>query len=166
MKKSYLKKSTSPNQLLSMIYSKQCTSSKKRGHEPPGYSRHEFINQGLTNGTFWKLYREWTMNDYHKEFTPSCDRKDNTEGYSFKNIQFIQWKEHLIKTGIEHKKGLIVGKLKPVMQFTKDGEYINTFVSSYEAKRELNIHPQNIRRVCRGERLSAGGYKWEYTDGN
>ena len=38
------------------------------------------------------------------------------------------------------------------------------YESTAEATRELGIHNYAIRRVCYGERKTAGGYHWEYVD--
>ena len=133
-----------------------------RGQGKPKYTRAEFKEYSLLDDSFWQLYRDWVINSYAKDFLPSCDRLNNNLGYSFNNIQFISWREHLIKTGVEHKKGFIVGKLKPVIQFTLEGEFIKKFISSYDACRKTGVHPPNIRKVCRGDRPHAGGYKWEY----
>ena len=44
------------------------------------------------------------------------------------------------------------------------GEFIKTFDSIKDAALFAHINPNNISRVCRGERRSAGGYKWQYLD--
>lgn len=51
---------------------------------------------------------------------------------------------------------------KPVSQFSNDLSFIKAWESSAKAERELNI--KHIRACVRGERKSAGGFKWfEYT---
>ena len=49
-----------------------------------------------------------------------------------------------------------------MVQLTLDGTVIKIFNSLNEAGRELNISSQNIGKVCKNERNSAGGYKWKY----
>lgn len=54
-------------------------------------------------------------------------------------------------------------KVKPmVIQKTIQGETINVFVSVAEAMRQTGIC--HIRDVCVGDRLTAGGYIWEYKE--
>jgi predicted GIY-YIG superfamily endonuclease len=36
------------------------------------------------------------------------------------------------------------------------------YTSSHEAERATGAHHSSIMRVCRGERKTAGGYRWEY----
>lgn len=45
------------------------------------------------------------------------------------------------------------------MQLNQNGEIIKVFKSLNEAGRELNISSQNIGKVCKGIRGSAGGFK-------
>ncbi len=41
-------------------------------------------------------------------------------------------------------------------------ELNKTFNTIMEVERELNINHENISKVCRGKRKTAGGYHWEY----
>lgn len=43
------------------------------------------------------------------------------------------------------------------------GDILNTYGSFQEAQRETGIPHQNIRKVCKGERNTAGGYSWQYS---
>lgn len=52
----------------------------------------------------------------------------------------------------------------PVMQFDSDGNFIKLWTSMKEAAESLGIKYQSISRVCRGERKTSGGYKWEYVE--
>lgn len=49
-----------------------------------------------------------------------------------------------------------------VEQLTKDGQFIAYFRSKNEALRQTKVY--NITKVCRGERKTAGGFKWRYVD--
>ena len=51
---------------------------------------------------------------------------------------------------------------KPVLQFSKDGEFIAEYPSTHEAKRQTGCSQSNICSCCRGERKSTGGYIWKY----
>ena len=63
------------------------------------------------------------------------------------------------KRGHEQRR---LASAKRVAQLTLDGKIIKIFNSLNEAGRELNISSQNIGKVCKNERKSAGGYKWKY----
>ena len=51
---------------------------------------------------------------------------------------------------------------KRVIQMRRDGTEITTFVSASEAARMLKLCGSCISKVCRGERGTAGGYKFKY----
>lgn len=53
---------------------------------------------------------------------------------------------------------------KPIVQLTKDGEYIRKWNSASEAGRNLDIRQSTISKVCNGDKYchTAGGYKWVY----
>ena len=51
---------------------------------------------------------------------------------------------------------------KPVLQFTKEGEFIKEYQSIDNAKKQTGI--LHISDVCRCERKTAGGYVWKYKE--
>lgn len=81
----------------------------------------------------------------------------------------------IIKNSKKHKEGLlrsynkrkdtltILNKQnfsKPVLQFTKNGEFIKEFSSIAEATKETG--KGNIVKCCKNERKTANGYIWKY----
>lgn len=50
----------------------------------------------------------------------------------------------------------------PVSQYDKNDNYITTFDSIIIAEKETGITSQNIGKVCKGKRNSAGGFIWKY----
>ena len=55
-------------------------------------------------------------------------------------------------------------KYKKILQFTKSGEFVREWASAMEAQSELGIAQSNICKCCKGERKSAGGYVWKYSN--
>lgn len=49
-----------------------------------------------------------------------------------------------------------------VSQYTKEGVFITSYESTAEAQRKTGVHNSHIALCCRGERKSAGGFKWAY----
>ena len=49
-----------------------------------------------------------------------------------------------------------------VKMFSIGGEYIRTFDTLEEAAKFVGIGAQGIGKACRGERKTAGGYRWKY----
>ena len=57
------------------------------------------------------------------------------------------------------------GKLsKPVLQFTKDGEFVAEWKSSSEIKRNLGYSKGNISACCNGKLKSAYNFIWKFKD--
>ena len=50
----------------------------------------------------------------------------------------------------------------PILQFTKDGEFVKEWPSAYEAERQLGILQSNICNCLKGRYKSAGGFVWRY----
>ena len=51
---------------------------------------------------------------------------------------------------------------KPVRATSLDGKYSRNFSSMNEAARELDLWPQHVSRVAKGELKQTGGYKFNY----
>lgn len=71
----------------------------------------------------------------------------------------------------EHKKKIsesMTGKhnkpQKPVLQYSKSGEFIAEYSSIKEAERQTGCNPSHICQCCRGKQKSAGGFIWKYKE--
>lgn len=92
--------------------------------------------------------------------------KDYTEEYvtkrvetAIKKIHRRQTKEHRQKIG----RKLLNGKSsKPVLQFSKSGEFIREWPSTSEVHRILGFNQGNISNCCLGRCKSAYGFVWQY----
>ena len=51
---------------------------------------------------------------------------------------------------------------KPILQFTKDGEFIKEWPSMIEAERQIRIAHSSICKCCKGKSKTAGGFIWAY----
>ena len=54
----------------------------------------------------------------------------------------------------------------PILQYSKDGEFIKEWPSALEVKRVLGIDQGNIAHCCRGnpKHTTAGGFVWRYKE--
>lgn len=52
-------------------------------------------------------------------------------------------------------------RLKPVLQYSLEGELLNEFKSIAIASDETGINKSSIAKCCRGERIKAGEYTWK-----
>ena len=62
----------------------------------------------------------------------------------------------------ESKMGHHKAPTKPIIQYTKEGEFIREWTSASEVKRVLGIAQSHISSCCQGKRKSAGGFVWRY----
>ena len=65
------------------------------------------------------------------------------------------------------KTGAINGKKcsKPILQISKDGEFIKEWQSAHEADCQLGIAQSNICACLKGRLKSTGGFVWRYAPG-
>jgi len=151
--------------LISKIYKTQKESSKKRGHINPTYTLLELLDWIYTKPTFKSLFKAWVDSDYLKAYRPSIDRKDDYIGYTLDNIQLMSWDENRIKSYTDKVEGRNNKVNKAVSQFTKCGKFISNYHSLAEASRCVpNTSFSHIGAVCRGDRKTCGGFKWEFKD--
>lgn len=96
----------------------------------------------------------------HKDENPSNNNVDNLEWCTIEyNNNYWTRKEKCSNSlkGIE-KPYLY----KPVIQYTKQGEFIKEFQSIKEAQRHTGVYQGDISRCCNGKRHSAGCFIWKY----
>ncbi len=83
-------------------------------------------------------------------------KQGNTLGWCTYN------KEEVKKaTGQKISKSL---RKKPVIQLTKDGEYLKTWGSPTEAEKEMGMFRGAVSGVCTGEKKTSYGFKWIYKE--
>ena len=88
------------------------------------------------------------------------NRVDNLEFCTQKyNNQYGTHYERISKSLTNRKD-----QSKAVLQYNKNGNFINEYPSVREAERKTGIINGNICSVCKGKLKSAGGYIWRYTD--
>lgn len=52
----------------------------------------------------------------------------------------------------------------PIIQYTKNGDYVNTYPTIAEAARQTGIGDSNIGNCLKGRSKSAGGYVWKFVE--
>ena len=64
----------------------------------------------------------------------------------------------------EHRKHISESKpKKPVLQYSKTGEFIAEYPSTREAEIQTGCYHGNICACCKGRLKTCGGYIWKYT---
>lgn len=126
------------------------------------------VSQYATDGSFINRYNSVKEASIMVGVSDSnivnvCNHKNYTaKGYVWayegeEPIINFQRKKNVYKEGFHPNS-------KPIVQYSKDMKYINTYSSAFEAYRQTNIDSSIISKACRGIRKSAGGYIWRYAD--
>ena len=92
-----------------------------------------------------------------------CTYSENTRkaielGLINTNIFFKEGKDNIMynKHNKEHPSSI------PVLQYDLKGNFIKEYESIKQAQNELKIY--KISECCKGERKTAGGYRWKYKE--
>ena len=135
-----------------------------RGHQPPKYTREEFVEWMLNHPSFTRLFAEWVESGYIKDVRPSVDRLDNSYGYSFDNIRLVTFRENYMQYHNDKVSGIEKGDCKAIRKITKDGEVVGEYFSVAEALRQHGKKPNNARisAVLTGSRKYYLKHRWEY----
>lgn len=150
--------------IVTAIYSAQKRNSKKRNHNPPSYSKRELKQWLFSQPLFHRLFDNWKRLDFQTDYKPSVDRKDDYIGYTIDNIQLMTWGENSKKGSEDRKSGRNNKMSRAVLQYTKDGVFIEEHYSVKSAARSIDKHDTNIHAVCSGKRNTLGGFIWKYKD--
>lgn len=81
------------------------------------------------------------------------------------NADNLEWCSHKYNMifGTRNKRAIDNTK-KSVIQYTMSGKYVCSYNSIVEAAGKMSISKGNIVSVLKGNRKSAGGYKWKYNN--
>ncbi len=117
------------------------------------------------------LYKNGEHKDYKvhrlvaKIFIPNPDnlpevnhRDENKENNSVQNLEWCD-RKYNINYGTRNQR-----ISKPVLQFTKDGEFVREWKSTHDVERNLGYYNQNISSCCTGRYKSAYSFIWKYKD--
>ena len=146
------------------IYSAQISSSKKRGHIPPSYSRIELEDWMMSQSVFHELYNSWKNSSYEKVLKPSVDRTNSKLPYSFSNIQIMTWGENNEKGKAEKSTASKNRDSKKVIAKVSlnNGLVVDTFNKLSDAMDSIENGKNGISKVLNKRRAKAGGFFWEY----
>lgn len=114
------------------------------------------------NGQRFKIHRLVAMAFIpNPEGLPQINHKNEIK--TDNRVENLEWCDSKYNNnyGLRTQKAS-VSRSKPVKQLSKDGKLINVYYGIHEAGRRTNIDYRHIHRAIKGERKTAGGYKWEY----
>jgi hypothetical protein len=147
---------------ISKTYSSQKLRSKRRGHDLPSYTKEELFRWAFSQSEIISLWDNWVKSGYRKGLRPSIDRIDDSKHYSFDNVQLMTWDENDKKGKVDIFNGVNDKHLVSVDQLSKEGCFLRSHHSLASAARYISKLPTDILLCCRGDRLTAYGFKWRY----
>jgi len=109
-----------------------------------------------------ELYEEYTIEEISKKLgvsfpTVSSYLKEKGIYIPRKNMKPLSAeKRQKISKNLKGKGS------KEVIQYSKNGEFINKFKSLTEASNKTSVHSSCISAVCNGKQKTAGGFKWKF----
>lgn len=146
--------------VVNTIYNSMKQHSKERGQVVPGFSFDGLYGFLKNNIQFINLYNDWKNNSYNRWMKPSCDRKDESIGYTFDNIEIMRWKENSDKGRDDSNKR----RMKGVVKMDLNGNDLHKYDSLADACRENDISSRsNLRTHIRNNTLHCVGFKWRYS---
>ena len=146
---------------LRVIYDSQVSTSKRRGHKLPTYTKEDFVKKYIDNLDYTKHYYGWVTSNYSKDYSPSFDRKDDYKGYSFDNLQIMYWFENNDKYSLDTKEGRNNKRSKAVIGTNIKTKETIEFYSCMEAGRN-GFDNSSIGKCCVGKEKTHKGYTWKH----
>jgi hypothetical protein len=132
-----------------------CKNGKKKNYQVHRLVAQAFLENPLN-------YKEVN----HKDENPSNNHLENLEWCSASyNINYGSRTERMMQNpnykATRKKCGV---PKKPVLQFTRQGEFVKEYPSTCEAERQTKIASTHISSCCNGSRKSCGGFVWRFKD--
>ena len=128
-----------------------------------GYFLVTLVHEGVRKNQFIHrlLATAYIPNPLNKAQVNHID--GNKQNNVLNNLEWVTPKEnaqHAVRTGLCDARTL--SQSVGVIQYSLDGQEVGRHVSIHEAGRSTGVAWQNISKVIRGIRNTAGGFSWKY----
>ena len=133
----------------------------------PVIDRYGYYRIMLYNDSVRKIFsihrlvaQAFIPNLYNKPQVNHLD--ENKKNNSVDNLEWATAKENS-NYGSRNEK-VADSRSKPILQYSKSGDFIREWKSAAEVERVLGINNSDIIQCCKGRRKSSGGFIWKYKE--
>ena len=89
-------------------------------------------------------------------------RDENKKNNCVENLEWITHIDNCNYGTRNERSGY--SRSKPILQYSKSGEFIREWQGAHEVERVLGIGNSHIIACCKGKLKSAGGFVWKYKE--
>ena len=133
----------------------------------PGRNSRGYLQVNLWKNGEMKPYRihrlvaqTFIQNPYN---LPEVNHKD--ENKENNSVQNLEWCDRKYNNNYgTHNQRMAEKKSKPVLQYTKSGEFVREWKSTHDVKRNLGYSNGNISSCCTGRYKYAYNFIWKFKD--
>ena len=141
------------------------------------FGKERILKLGITTDGYLmvKLLKNGEMKPYRvhrlvaQTFIPNPDNLPQVnhidENPSNNKVENLEWCDAKYNNNYgTHNQRMAEKKSKPVLQYTKSGEFVREWKSIKDAKRNLGFYHGNISSCCTAKLKSANGFVWKFKD--
>lgn len=150
------KKLNNINSLIDYIFEKHSYTCRRKDRKSCKmlYTKENFINWVNAQERFFNLYKIWIESGTPASLRPTVCRKDSTKDYTIDNL--------LITVNKSTKNVIPQKKMRPIGEFTKNGNLLRSYPGISYAAKELKGSVSHLWKSLQNSEKTYRGSYWRY----